>query len=131
MTSEQIVRVLLEDEEPFDARDYFTASTLEVAAKRLGMTALNASGCYYKVIGLWRIEVISPGQDSDRVRVYVDYGTVNRQQIVGTVVDNLHAADALAPVVDFVSRNVLGGRDGITFKDAQESISAFLKPYEV
>lgn len=97
MKPEQIVHVLLEVEEPFDAREYLTQSSLEHVAKSLGLEWLNW-GVWYKEIGPWRLYV-DPWEKQPWMEVEVGMDTGNDQlKIVDAHVDQ-QAADTILPAV--------------------------------
>jgi hypothetical protein len=126
---EQIVHVLLEVEEPFDAREYLTQSSLEGVAARLGLEWLNWN-VYYKEIGPWRLYV-DPWKKQPWMEVEVGMDTGNDQlKIVDVHVDQ-QAADTILPaVVDILTQhadhNLEHSDNGVGSK-----ILAVLKPHIV
>lgn len=129
MTPGQIVGVLLEVEEPFDARSYLTQSSLEGTAKRLGLEWLNW-GVWYKEIGPWRLYV-DPWEKQPWMEVEVGMDTGNDQiKLIDWHVSQQDADEILPKVVDILiqhqDHNLEHSDNGVG-----DAVGAVLKPYVV
>jgi len=119
----------LEVEEPFDARDYLTQSSLEATAKRMGMEWLNWS-VWYKEIGPWRLYV-DPWEKQPWMGVEVGMDNGNDQlKIVDMHVDQ-QAADEILPAILAILTQHVGHNLELSDNGVGGKIEALLKPYMV
>lgn len=70
----------VEESEDFDAREYFTRSSLDDTAKRLGMEWLDWK-VWYKEIGQWRL-YIDPWKQEDWMEVEIGYDNTQNQAVM-------------------------------------------------
>ena len=139
MNAPDLVHVLLDGNEDFDARAYLMQSSLEGTAKELGLEWLGPGwDVWYKEIGPWRLYV-DPYANRPLMEVEVGFyfthsekpGTTDQNQIFHKVVSQQDADEILPKVVAVLQQNAeFQGYDTRPVEQALDAALKLFRPME-